>query len=277
MISVEEPSLARQPSGGSMRRITITTTMALVLTLAASAHAQDTTITGGLTPNTPGAGSRVHVEVNGSAPELAGTLPESVALGVQRGFALDVRAVAVRCTGGALTSGTCPAASRIGTGQAVVRASGLLSRDIPATLDVFLADPVESADVASAVVVMSAVGVSRGVRTRLLAPATGPVGYELRLEGIASAVPAIPGVSFGLRSLSLDLGTRRRVTKTTYKHVRVTRHGRRVTVRRKVRRRVTYDLLRNPTTCGGAWVVRLTVRVAGVDSSRDVGVPCTPG
>lgn len=140
---------------------------------------------------------------------------QSVALGVQRGFALDVRAVAVRCTGGALTSGTCLAESRIGTGEAVVRASGLLNQDIPATLDVFLAEPVEPADVASAIVVMSAVGVSRSVRTRLLAPATGSVGYELRLEGIASAVPAIPGVSFGLRSLSLDLGARRRVTKTS--------------------------------------------------------------
>ncbi|HEV7804714.1 MAG TPA: hypothetical protein VGO80_02765 [Solirubrobacteraceae bacterium] len=260
-----------------MRKITITTTVALVLMLAASARAQDTTITGGLTPSTPGAGSSVHVELSGSAPDLAGTLPESVALGVQRGFAFDARAVAVRCTGSALTSGTCPAASRIGTGQAVVRASGFLNQDIPATLDVFLADPVEPADVASAVVVMHAVGVSRTVRTRLLAPASGPVGYELRLEGIASAVPAVPGVSFGLRSLKLDLGARRRVKKTTYKRVRVTRHGRRVTVRRKVSRRVTYDLLRNPTTCGGTWVVRLTVRVAGVDSVRDVGVPCTPG
>ncbi len=42
-----------------MRRLTITTTAAPVLMLAGTAHAQ-TTITGGLTPNTAGAGSRVH-------------------------------------------------------------------------------------------------------------------------------------------------------------------------------------------------------------------------
>jgi len=42
-----------------MRRLTITTTAAFVLRLAGTAHAQ-TTITGGLTPNTTGAGSRVH-------------------------------------------------------------------------------------------------------------------------------------------------------------------------------------------------------------------------
>ena len=260
-----------------MRRITLTTTAALVLMLAGSAHAQDTTITGVLTPNTPGAGPSVHVEVNESAPELAGTLPESIALGVQRGFGLDVRAVAVRCTGSALTSGACPAESRIGSGQAVVHASGLLNQDIPATLDIFLADGVEPTDVASAVVVIKAASLSDTVRTRLLAPATGPVGYELRIEGIAAAVPAVPGVRFGLRSLALDLGARRSITKTTYKRVRVTRHGRRVSVRRKVRRRVTYDLLRNPPACSGAWGVRLTVRVAGVDGVRDVGVPCMPG
>ena len=259
-----------------MRRITLTTTAALILVLAAAARAQETTITGGLTPNTPAAGARVHVEVSAAAPELAGALPESVALGVQRGFAFDKRAVAVSCTGDAVTTGACPAASRIGTGQAVVRASGLLNQDIPATIDVFLADPVQSADVASAVVVIGAAGLSRAVRTRLLAPATGPIGYELRLEGIASAVPAVPGVTFGLRSLSLDLGARRRVTKTTTKRVKVTRDGRRVTVRRKVKRRVTYNLLRNPKTCSGAWGVRLTVRVAGADQVRDIRVPCAP-
>lgn len=260
-----------------MRKITITTTTALVLMLAAPAYAQDTTITGGLTPNKAGVGSSVHVDVSGSAPELAGSLPESVALAIQRGFVLDLRAVRVRCTGSALTTGKCPAASRIGTGQAVVSTSGLINQDIPATLDVFLADRVQSADVASAVVVIGAAGLSRAVRTRLLAPTTGSFGYELRLEGIAAAVPAFPGVTFGLRSLSLDLGARRRVAKTSYKRVRVTRDGRRVTVRRKVTRRVTYSLLRNPKTCTGAWAVRLTVRVAGADGIREVGVPCVAG
>ncbi|MEA2221212.1 MAG: hypothetical protein QOJ35_3838 [Solirubrobacteraceae bacterium] len=260
-----------------MRRITLTTTAALVLMLAATARAQDTTITGGLTPNTAGAPSRVHVEVSGLAPEVAGSLPESVTLGVQRGFALDARAVAVRCAGAALTSGQCPAASRIGSGQAVVHASGFLNQDIPATIAIFLADPVQPGDVASAVVVISAASLSRAVRTRLVAPPTGPFGYELRLEGIAAAVPTFPGVSFTLKSLSLDLGAGRQVTKTTYKRVRVTRHGRRVTVRRKVKRRVTYTLLRNPKTCAGAWVVRLTVRVAGTDRVRDIPVACAPG
>jgi hypothetical protein len=125
--------------------------------------------------------------------------------------------------------------------------------------------------------VVSAAGLSGVVRTRILALAGGPVGYEVRLEGISAAVPAVPGVSFGLKSLSLDLGARRKTTKTTTKRVRVTRNGRRVTVRRKVKKRVTYNLLRNPKTCTGAWGVRLTLRVAGTDRQSDVAVPCTAG
>lgn len=256
-----------------MRKITTATATALVLMLAPAAQAQ-TTITGGLTPNTAGAGSTVHIEIGGAAAELAGQLPESIALGVQRGFAFDPRAVAVRCAGPALTSGDCPEHSRIGTGRAVAHAGGFLNLDIPATIDVFLADRVQSADVASAVVVVRAAGISGVVRTRILALAGGPIGYEVRLEGIAAAVPAVPGVSFGLKSLSLDLGAHRRTTKTTTKRVRVTRDGRRVTVRRKVKQRVTYTLLRNPKTCTGAWGVRLTLRVAGTDRQSDVAVAC---
>jgi len=246
------------------------TSAVLLLALGAPARAQDTTITGGLTPNTPGAGSLVHVEVGGTAPELAGALPDAIALGVQRGFAFDTRAVAQRCAGQAATSGACPAASRIGKGQAVVH----VNQDVPATIDVFLADPVQAGDVASAVVLISGAGLSRAVRTRLLAPATGPIGYELRLEGIAGAVPTFPGVTLSLQSLTLNIAAKRKVTKTTTKRVKVTRNGRRVTVKRKVKRKVTYNLLRNPKTCPGTWAVRLTVTVGGVDHARDIAIPC---
>ena len=125
---------------------------------------------------------------------------------------------------------------------------------------------------------LSAFNVSRAVRTRVLSHPTGPFGYELRLEGIASAVLAVPGVSFALASLTLDIGASRSVTKTTTKRVRVTRNGTRVTVKlkRKVKRRVTYTLLRNPKTCAGAWTVRLAMRVAGADRVRDIAAPCKP-
>ena len=48
--------------------------------------------------------------------------------------------------GAALSSGACPAASRIGSGRALVRAGGLLVANLPATIDVFLAERVEPSD-----------------------------------------------------------------------------------------------------------------------------------
>ena len=258
-----------------MRRLIITTTL-LVFALGASAHAQETTISATLTPNTPGKGSRLHAEVTGGVADLAGGLPESVSLGLQRGFVLDPRAVRVRCAGAALTTGACPAASRIGSGNVLVHTRGFVNVDVPATLDAFLANRLVAGDVASAVLVVRVAGQARAVRARLLAPATGAIGAELRIEGLAGAVPAFPGLTYELRSLVLDVGARRTVTKTVIKRVRVTRDGKRVTVRRKVRRKVTYNLLRNPRTCTTAWGVRLTMRLAGSDRVKDIGIPCAP-
>ena len=82
-------------------------------------------------------------------------------------------------------------------------------------------------------------------------------------------------MTFQLRTLSLDIGARRSVTRTTVKRVRVKRRGRRVTVRRRVTRTVYYDLLRNPATCAGAWAMRVTLRIGGGDRVRDVRLPCT--
>jgi hypothetical protein len=257
-----------------MRSMITLTTAALVLVLAAPAIAQDGTITATLSPNTPAKASKLHVGLSGTAPELAGALPESVALDVQRGFKLDLRSVAARCAGTALTSGDCPSSSRIGVGQAIVHAGGFLNQDIPATLDFYLADPTQAGDLASVVVVVKAAGLKGVVRTRLLTLTDAGFAYQLRLEGIASAVPTFPGVTFGLKSLSLDVGAARTVKKTVVKKVRVTRKGKRVTVRRTVRRKVTYSLLTNPRFCGTQWSVRLTVRVAGSDRSRELGVPC---
>ena len=256
-----------------MRRTMLVTT-ALVLVLAGTARAQDTTFSSSLIPNTPGAGSKLHLSIGGAAPELTGAVPESLTLGLQRGFKLDVATIATRCDASHATLGDCPAASRIGSGSALVHASGLVNADVPATIAVFLADPVQAGDLASVVLRVEAIGQARAVRARLLALPSGPIGYELLATGFASAIPAIPGVAIALRGLVLDIGVRRNITTTVVKRVKVTRNGKRVTVRRKVKRKVRHDLIRNPKTCPGSWVARVTVRVAGTDRARDVPIPC---
>lgn len=257
-----------------MRR-TIFATAVLVLVLAGSARAQDTTISASLAPNAPAVGTLLHVGVDGAAPELAGALPESLTIGLQRGFELDVMAVRARCDANHARIGDCPKASRIGSGRALAHASGLLNAEIPATIAIFLADRVNARDLASVVMRVDAAGQSRAVSARLVKRATGRFGYELRAAGFAATIPTFPGVVFSLRFLALDIVARRTVTQTVVKRVRITRNGKRVTVRRKVKRRVRHDLIRNPTGCAGSWSARVTVRISGTDRHRDLAIPCS--
>ena len=258
-----------------MRRTTLRVTI-LLLALAGPASAQDTTISATLNPNTPKAGSTFALSVSGAAPELSGTLPDALALGLQRGFVIDTRAVKTRCAGAAASSGKCPAASSIGAGDAMVHTSGFITADVPVWLAVFLAAPLQAGDVASVVLRVTFQGASKALRARLIALGSGPFGYALRIEGFAGAVPALPGITIQLRSLALTIGAQRRVTETVVKRKRVTRNGKPVTVKRKVKRKVTRVLIRNPKTCAGSWGARVTVRVSGTNRSRDVAVPCTP-
>lgn len=256
-----------------MRR-TIFITAVLALALTGSARAQDTAISGSLIPNTPSAGSKLHVAIGGAAPELGGALPDSITLGLQRGFTLDLKSVAARCDALHAPTADCPAASRIGSGQALAHASGLINTDITATLDVFLAQSVQAGDLASVVLRLTFGNQTKAVQARLRAVATGPVGYELIVTGFAASIPAFPGLTFSLKSLTLDIGASRKIRETVKKRVKVTRNGKRVTVTRKVRKTVRHDLIRNPKTCPGAWGARLTLRIAGTDRVKDLAVPC---
>jgi hypothetical protein len=256
-----------------MRRIMLITA-ALVLALAGSASAQDAAITATLSPNTPKTGSKLHVAVGGAAPELGGALPESLTLHLQRGFKLDLATVVTRCDAVHAPNGDCPEASRIGNGAALAYTSGLISTDVQATIDIFLADAVQAGDLASVVLKVNVANQSRSVLARLRALPSGPFGYELSVAGFSGTIPSLPGLAIELRGLVLDLGVRRNVTTTVTKRVRVTRNGKRVTVKRKVKRKVRHDLIRNPKTCAGTWGARVTVRVAGTDRARDLAVPC---
>lgn len=257
-----------------MRRTTILTTTFL-LALAGVAQAQDPSISATLTPSTPKAGSTFGLTVNGAAPEVSGALPEALALGLQRGFVLDKTAVARRCAGAAASSGACPSASSIGKGTALVHTSGIVTADVPVALAVFLGEPIQSGDFASVVLRVDVAGTSKALRARLLKLASGPFGYALQVEGFAGTVPALPGVTLELRNLTLNIGAKRRVTETVTKRVRVMRNGKRVTVRRKIKRKVTRTLIRNPKTCAASWTARVTVRIAGSNRVKDVSVPCS--
>jgi hypothetical protein len=259
-----------------VRRILLVTAL-LVASLAGPAVAQDATISATLSPSRPKTGTTLHVALGGTASAVNQGVPSSIVLDLQRGFAIDTAAVAARCSGPAITTGACPAASRIGHGAAVAHAGGIVNQDIPATIDLFLAAPAQSGDLAGVVLRVMAIGAAKAISARLLARPSGPFGYELRVDGFSGAVPSLPGITIGLDSLTLDVGAHRNVTTTVVTRRRITRGGRRVTVKRKVRRKVRHDLLRNPKTCSGHWSVRATVTTGAANDASDLAVPCSAG
>ena len=226
-------------------------TTVLVLAFAGSARAQDTLISATLNPNTPATGTKLHVAVGGAAPELAGALPETLSLDLQRGFLLDVATIPTRCDASHVPKGDCPAASRIGSGAALVHASGLVNADVPVDDRRLPRRPGAGRRSRERRAAAGRRRAVQGIRARLITLPSGPFGYELRAAGFAGAVPTIPGATLALKNLTLDIGKRRNILTTVTKRVKTARNGKRVTVTKKVTRKVRHDLIKTPKTSSG--------------------------
>jgi hypothetical protein len=68
---------------------------AVWLSAATAAHAQAAATA---TPNTPGKGSRLYWAIDGNPAPVNGVIPTSLKFSAPRGFTLNPRAVAKRCT-----------------------------------------------------------------------------------------------------------------------------------------------------------------------------------
>jgi hypothetical protein len=219
--------------------------------------------------------------VSGGTATSGQQVPQAIVADFQPGFGFDPDAVAERCSPGQASGGACPEASRIGSGQAVVTASGPFlapgGQDFTATIDLFLAPPVQTGDLAGVVLQVSVPNMGRRSLTgRILRLPPGPFGTELRFEGLDQAGQAPPGYSATLKQLDVTVGAHRSVTTTRKVRRRVrTRHGRRRTRTRTVRHTVAHDLITNPATCDGAWEGRLTVHYSDHDDTQDLSTPCT--
>lgn len=235
-----------------------------VLVLPAAAAAQNPEgIDARLEPNTPSAASR-----------LAGRTPSAVVLSVQRGFRVDPRAAAGRCTPQQAEELACPDDSRVGAGTAVVTAKSLLlpggMQDYEATLGFFLGAPRRDGDLAAVVVTVREpkTNVRETLTGRLVAVADGAFAYEIRFEGPQRATMALPpGVTVELKRLRVEIGAQRTVTTTR----RVRRKGRVL----RVKRRTVLALVTNPSRCSGTWSGRLRTAFAdGGEESFALSVPC---
>ena len=232
---------------------------ALALMAPAAAAAQSTTeIT--FDPEGVKRGSTLTVRASGET--FTGRSPSTVSVLVQRGFKLEPKARARTCSDPA----NCPSASRIGAGRAVIEASGGFfpagPQEFTAQLELFLAKPRRSGDRAGLVITYNEpqTGTSGALTGRVIRLASGPYGYELRVEGLEATAPSFPGLTARLKSLEFSAGAKRTVT--------VRKRGK--------RRRVTYHLITNPSRCDGAWenAVRATFP-DGTTAERVFASPCS--
>jgi hypothetical protein len=213
--------------------------VAIALAIAGIAPAQTPGLTITLDPNLAGRPSTLVIEADGQSGQSDGRVPKSAVLSVQRGFRLDPRARAARCSPQRAKDFNCPKASRIGGGEAVVTASGAIvpggSQDFTAAIDLFLAPPARRNDLAAVVVyVHEPTTGTRGASTGRLVPrGSGPYGYELRFDRLGAGQSPPPGVTIKLKHLELRVGARRVVTRAG--------------------RRTVHNLITNPAQCDGTW------------------------
>ena len=195
--------------------------------------------------------------------------PRTLSLLVARGFRFDPRARRTSCSEEQRSRLSCPEASRIGTGTADGEATYLLQRfPFQATIDVFLAQKVQRGDLAGIAMVVreQRSGQTRSGRGRLLPILDPAYGLELRFDALP-ATQAPPGASAELTRLQLTIGAQRTVRRKRI----VRRRGK----RRRVVRRVRYNLIRNPRACAGTWPYRVRATFQTSEEVRDGSVACT--
>ena len=197
-----------------------------------------------LSPNVAGQGSRLIVDAQnlGSA---GGPRVTSTVLGLQRGFELDVGSRSKRCSRAQAESFSCPAAAKIGTGFAIVRATGAIvpggSMDFRAEITIHLAPKRRPNDLAGVVISVQEPktgqkGIAYG---RLVSRPQQAFGQQLRFDSFPATGESPAGVTVTLRRLHLEASAFRRVR----------RNG----------RRIRLALIRNPAGCRGSWRARSEV------------------
>ena len=218
-------------------------------------------------PNVAGRGTSIVVDVDPRQIESPDSLPKSLAVSFQRGFKFDARSRPGRCSDQQVRDVNCPESSRIGRGEARGNATvGLTKVPFTATIDLFLARPQNTGDIADVIVEVREPqsNTEASARGRFTPFKSGQFAAELRFKvGQANEPPA--GVTdIEVERLTLRTGAQRTVT--------VQRRVRGKTVTRKRR----YSLLTNPRTCRGEYLIRLSARYPGNMVERDARPACTP-
>jgi hypothetical protein len=234
------------------RRFAIAGAAALAA-LAAPAAAQASSAS--VSPNTAGAASRASVDISF---DQSADNPSSVVVRVERGFAFDPRALAVKCDKAHADANNCPAKSRIGGGTADVTATiGVFPPShLTAKVDLYLAPARRSGDIAGVVahVKEEQSGSEGSVVGRIHPEVGGQFGLDTIFENLDKSFTPPQGVKVHLDRLQISFGGQHRTVK---KKVKSKKHGKKK--KKKKTKSVRYDLIKNPATCTGSWAYEIDV------------------
>lgn len=247
---------------------------AAVAGLAAATAAAQTTVSVQATPNRPNVATEVVLGASGGS--TATGIPQAITVDAARGFRFDRRAVAKLCQQSQALQRQCPAESRIGTGTAEVRVDGpipdaLGSGAYQGRVTIFLAPASQAGDLAGLFVQLAVAGLTVTGSGRIVPLAGGPYGIRIAFDPLPQSPQLPAGYSATLQRLHSEIAARRTVRRT--RTIRVRRRGK--VVRRRVVRRVRYDLIRTPRTCRGSWPVQVLVRYADRQDVLQTPIACS--
>ena len=260
-----------------MRRVLAAAALGAATAAAIPAAAQIPGNAARVDPATRGKPSHLLIDLRVSEdPKAGGRTPQSAVLATPAGFKLDTRARAERCSAEQAKAFNCPANSRIGTGTADATASnGVFSQAVVADIEMFLAPPLKSGDIAGVVIRFKERSTGQqGSASGRIVKAAAPFGTEVRFEDLGSATGAAPeGFTVRVDRLRSDVGASRK-QKVTVCCKTVTRNG--VKKKVKYKKNVTRHLITNPKTCDGAWEYQVRLRYSESDESvRDGAISCS--
>lgn len=233
-----------------------------------------------ISDNLHGDPTAVSVDAANQAPQEEN--PTSAVLQAARGYHLDLRALTATCTPDQAKSFACPAAARIGGGVIDGHASGPLIPsngrfDFEATVDAFLAPPLQPGDVAGVVLEVTEPQTgSRGtIAGRVVNVDNGPFGLAVRFDDLNTAQPQVPpATQVYIDHVHLDAEAHRTVTRMITKVRTVKRHHKRKRIRRRIRTNVTYGLIVNPPACSSDWPWEMTVDYPSGPRTIDGAITC---
>jgi hypothetical protein len=231
---------------------------AVVVSLIAAASAlADVLPPGSIRAVPERAGSASHLIVSASFDQPTTAQLRGYNVDFARGFSFDPRAAGGRCTATQAHTATCPASSKIGGGTGQLAVGG--PTRLTVALGFYIMRPQQPGDIAGIVLAASepTSGVKFALIGRLVRLKRGPYGLELRFANTAAELPV--GLRVQLQHVHVDFGARRIVT---------SRHG---------AKKVSYNLLTNPSSCSRkGWPVLLTVSYStGTEKYRGTAA-CKP-